>query len=80
MLTKYLKESYKSLKSRQVEKIELLNDLLITLSRSSLDDAYPLDPPLMLYQSNCFEHAKGHSSLWILSDSHSCFVIKNAEK
>ena len=32
-----------------VEKIELLNDLLITLSPSSLDDACPLDPPLTLY-------------------------------
>ena len=31
----------------QVAKIELLNDRLITLSISSLDDPYPLDQPLM---------------------------------
>ena len=30
----------------KVKKIELLNDLLITLTPSSSDDAYPLDPPL----------------------------------
>ena len=47
---KFLEESYQSFKSRYVEKIKSFNDLLITFTPSFLDDAYPLDPPLMLIQ------------------------------
>ena len=37
---------------RAVEMVELLNDLLITLSLSSLDGAYPLDPPQLMVPLN----------------------------
>ena len=42
------------MKSRKVEKIELLNDLTITFSPSSLDDAYHLDPPLSIKKQSFF--------------------------
>ena len=43
---KFPEESYHSLRRYENKKNESLTDLIITLSSSSLDDAYPLDPPL----------------------------------
>ena len=49
---KSLEESYQSFRSCWNEKNESLNDIIITFSPFSLDDVYPLDPPLNIYFYN----------------------------